>query len=118
MIKKAITLLVTVIVTLTALVATGCGADVSGMTPEYDTGLMFDEYMGTSYYNYCNSTIVKGDDAYLWYCRNRGSAVQGDRIAFRQGKKKNGVWYWSEPTYALDPGVKTRGIARGSATPT
>ena len=43
MIKKAITLLVTIIVTLTALGLSGCGADVSGMTPEYDTGLMFDE---------------------------------------------------------------------------
>ena len=87
--KKSATIILTAIMLLSAILFPACGSDVSDMTPEYETGLMFDEKIGTSYYNYCNSTIVKGDDAYLWYCRNRGSAVQGDRIAFRQGKKKS-----------------------------
>lgn len=115
--KKSATIILTAIMLLSAILFPACGSDVSDMTPEYETGLMFDEKIGTSYYNYCNSTIVKGDDAYLWYCRNRGSAVQGDRIAFRQGKKKNGVWHWSEPVYALDPAEETAWDCAGQCDP-
>ena len=85
----------------------GCTEKVpEGYFPENETGMMFDSPEFTYFYNYAPSVIVDGNKAHVWYCTNLYSGVAGDHIAYRDGIKVNGKWYWSEQRIVLYPGEK------------
>lgn len=88
-----------------ALGLCACGSNApNGYTAETKEGLMFDEPELSSYYNYCPSILVEGDNAYVWYCSNETQGIGGDdHIAFRKGINIGGAWYWGEKQFVLGP---------------
>ncbi|MBR4419758.1 MAG: hypothetical protein IKT32_02660 [Clostridia bacterium] len=66
-----------------------------GYIAERENGMMFDEPAGVQIYNYCPSVMVEGNQAHVWYCSSVTQGIGGDdHIAYRHGKKVDGVWYW------------------------
>lgn len=99
-------------VCLFPLVLSGCRSQGGDMfipkdyKPEVE-GLCFNEEGEfIQIYNYCPSVIVDGDYAHIYYCSNKDSGVVGDHIAYREGRRKNGVWYWSPKSLIMGPGEK------------
>ena len=84
-----------------------CGLDETAEIPEgyvaeTAEGLMFDDAAGARTYNYCPCVIVEGDTAHVWYCSSVEEGIGGDdHIAYRSGKRADGVWYWSPKKIVL-----------------
>ena len=76
----------------------------SNYTAELPNNMCFDEEQ--QLYNYAPCVMVDGYEAHIYYCTSMisGKAGADDRIGYRHGLKKNGVWYWGPKTLALDLG--------------
>lgn len=89
---------------MTVLSSVSCAKPPEGFVAEQDNGMMFDYPEFKKYYNYAPTLIIEGDKAHLWYCTNVISAVAGDHVAYREGVKIRGKWYWGEQQIVLYPG--------------
>ena len=78
----------------------------SGYVAEKANSMCFDEDDFVRLYNYCPSVIVEGHEAHVYYCTSMipDKAGADDRIGYRHGIKKDGVWYWGPKSLALDLG--------------
>ena len=76
----------------------------SDYVAELPNNMCFDEEQ--QLYNYAPCVMVDGYEAHIYYCTSMISGKNGadDRIGYRHGLKKNGVWYWGPKTLALDLG--------------
>lgn len=78
----------------------------AGYEPEKDNRMCFDEDPLDRLYNYAPSLMVDGYEGHVYYCSSmiNGKAGADDRIVYRHGLKKNGVWYWGPKQLVLDKG--------------
>ncbi len=88
-----------------------------GYTAEFEDGKLFDEMEGSKYWNYCPSIMVEGDKAHIWYCSNPASNVSGDHIAYRDGIKIDGKWYWGPKSLVGTPAGPGKWDAIGNCDP-
>ncbi len=78
-----------------------------GYVAERANSMCFDEGELDQLYNYAPCVMVDGHEAHVYYCTSMISGKSGadDRIGYRHGIKKDGVWYWGPKSLALDKGV-------------
>ncbi|HOZ02390.1 MAG TPA: hypothetical protein PKV57_01035 [Bacilli bacterium] len=95
------------------LLFSACGGNTGGSDMEIPNdyiaeseSLCFDAGDGWSrFYNYAPSVLRNGDYAHMFYCSNLEDNVVGDAIVHREGRRKDGVWYWSPLDVALEHGA-------------
>ena len=77
-----------------------------GYVAERENDMCFDEDEFSQLYNYSPCVMVDGNEAHIYFCTSMisGKAQADDRIGYRHGIKKDGVWYWGPKTIALDKG--------------
>lgn len=106
--KKILLLLIPLILPLSA-----CGGNQEGSDMEIpsnyiaeNNGNCFEVGDGLSnFYNYAPTVLRNGDIAHIFYCSNLVDGVVRDAIVHREGRRKDGVWYWSPYDVALQNGA-------------
>ncbi|MDR1094209.1 MAG: hypothetical protein LBL66_08700 [Clostridiales bacterium] len=69
-----------------------------------DGGALFGEPENALIYNYCPTAFYEDENTLrVWYCSNRDNGDITDYIAYREGRKLNGKWYWSPKELVLSP---------------